>query len=225
MKILIGTNNQHKIREIRQIFHEFNLDAIELLTPAEILESPLEIEENGATLEENALLKARAFFEPSKITSIADDTGLEIDALDGKPGVHSARFAGIELGTGDWGLGIGNPSPDPCPPPPVPGANDASNRKKVLKLMENVPPESRQACFRTVICLVDDEKKMYFEGICEGKIITEERGSSGFGYDPIFVPDGFTRTFAEMIAEEKNSISHRGRAIRALAEYLSGNNV
>lgn len=197
MKLLIGTNNKHKLKEIRGIFDAEMPGKYELLSIADVLEKEIDIEENGNTLAENAYIKARALFDLTGIPCISDDTGLEIDALDGKPGVRSARFSG------EYG-------------------NDAANRAKVLMLLENIPYNNRSARFRTVICYIDSTKTKYIDGKAEGIIISEERGSAGFGYDPIFMPLGYEKTFAEMTDEEKNGISHRGNAIRNLVEWLRG---
>lgn len=195
MKILIATNNKHKINEILSILEEKIPGQIQLVRPRD-LGINLNVEENTNSLEGNAELKARAFFNAAKIPVIADDTGLEIDALNGQPGVISARFAG-------------EPS------------NDERNRKKVLELMRKIPEKERTARFRTVICYIDEKTTNFIQGKCEGKIINEERGNAGFGYDPIFMPDGSNKTFAEMTAEEKNAVSHRGNAIKNFADWLS----
>ncbi len=197
MKLLIGTNNKHKLREIRQIFDEVMPGRYELLSIGDVLDAEVIIDETGATLEENAYLKARALHGLTALPCIADDTGLEIDALGGQPGVRSARFAGEDC-------------------------NDAANRRKALELLKDCPGEKRTARFRTVICFIDGDRTEYIEGKCEGRIIHEERGTAGFGYDPVFMPDGFDRTFAEMGEEEKNAVSHRGNAIRNLVEFLRG---
>jgi len=153
-----------------------------------------EIPETGDTLEENARMKARYVWEKYKVNCFADDTGLEVESLGGAPGVMSARYAGPQRSTVDnMALLLSN-------------LRDKSNRK---------------ARFRTVICLIEDGVEQLFEGIVTGTIIGEARGAEGFGYDPIFLPDGCDKTFAEMNMEEKNTISHRGRAISALAEFLS----
>ena len=195
MKLLIGTNNKHKVKEIKEILDEEFPGRFEIVTPDDVLDNSVEIEETGKTLEENAYLKSSKFFSLTNIPSISDDTGLEIEALNGEPGVNSARYSGVH-------------------------GNDAANRKKVLKLLNGVPDEKRKAQFRTVICYVDDRKTEYIEGICSGRIINEERGTNGFGYDSLFVPDGYDKTFAEMTAEEKNRVSHRGKAVRNLVEFL-----
>ena len=197
MKILLATNNQNKYREILAKFKEANIP-LELLSLDQVSEEKIEIEETGSTLEENALLKAKMVFDLFKITTIADDTGLEVEAIGGLPGVFSARFAG------------------------KPG-NDAKNRKKLLSMLQDVPLEKRNARFKTVICLYDGKEPKFFEGICNGRIIFSERGTKGFGYDSIFVPENYGKTFAEMELEEKNRISHRSKAISHLIEYLKHN--
>jgi XTP/dITP diphosphohydrolase len=197
MKILIASNNKHKIEEINRILNEHFPGQFELISPSE-LGLELEVDETADTLEGNAELKARAFHEATGMPVIADDTGLEIDALGGKPGVFSARFAGE---------------------PP----DDAKNRLKVLELLQAVPEKDRKARFRTVICYFDKTKPVFIEGRCEGQIINEERGKSGFGYDPVFKPAGFDKTFAEMSASEKNAISHRGRAVMNFVNWLKNN--
>ncbi len=194
MKILIASNNKHKISEISKILDEYFPGQFEVLSPRE-LGIDLDVEETADTLEGNAELKARSFFKAAHIPVIADDTGLEIDALNGKPGVFSARFAGE---------------------PP----DDSKNRLKVLELMKNIPEEKRTARFRTVICYYDNAKPVFIEGKCEGKIIDEERGNAGFGYDPIFVPQGYKKSFAEMQPAKKNAISHRAKAILNFVNLL-----
>jgi len=195
MKILIASNNKHKLIEIQEILDSSNIKGVQLVTPNEFLGYSIEVEETEETLEGNATLKAKAYFDISKIPVIADDTGLEIDTLHGQPGVNSARFSGVH-------------------------GNDVLNRKKVLELMKDTPEEKRTARFRTVICFESEANTDYKEGICEGKIINEEHGTNGFGYDSIFVPNRYNKTFAEMNAEEKNKISHRGKAIRNFVEFL-----
>ena len=152
-----------------------------------------EIPETGSTLEENARLKARYVWETYNVDCFADDTGLEVESLDGAPGVYSARYAG-------------------------PQKNPADNM--ALLLSELKGKSNRRARFRTVICLIQGGREQLFEGVVHGEIIESARGSEGFGYDPIFVPEGSTKTFAEMTMEEKNTMSHRGRAIASLALFL-----
>jgi XTP/dITP diphosphohydrolase len=154
-----------------------------------------EIEETAPDLEGNALIKARLIHEKTGSGCFADDTGLEVDFLEGRPGVHSARYAGEY-------------------------ATYADNVNKLLGEMDGA--ENRNARFRTVIALILDGREYLFEGRVDGTILTAPRGDSGFGYDPVFVPDGYTRTFAEMTSVEKNSISHRGMAIERLLRFLAG---
>lgn len=194
MKLLIATNNKNKINEIRQKILEFNLD-VDLYTLSDFSDEEIEIKETGETLEENAMIKAKTCFDLLKIPSFADDTGLEVFSLDGKPGVHSARFSGVY-------------------------GDDKANRLKLLTLLQNKKEDERRARFRTIICFYDGSAPRFFEGICYGKIIEEERGNKGFGYDSIFVPDGFDKTFAEMNLNEKNEISHRSKAIVNFLNFL-----
>ena len=195
MKLLIASNNPHKYEEIISILDLVLGGKIEVLTPDMVINYHLYVEENSNTLEGNAKLKAETYCHVSNLPCIADDTGLEIEALNGDPGIHSARFSGIH-------------------------GNDILNRKKVLELMKNVPFSNRRARFRTVICYFDKNIEKYIEGICTGYISLYEKGKNGFGYDSIFIPDGFNITFAEMESSIKNSISHRGKAIENLIEFL-----
>jgi XTP/dITP diphosphohydrolase len=196
MKILIATGNRNKVKEIQQIIDEVMPGRFELVIAADVTDMNIEVEETGETLEENAQLKADVFNKLTGEASIADDTGLEIDFLGGRPGVRSARFAGEDK-------------------------NDFDNRQKVLSLMAGLPDKERIARFRTVICFTDGMTEKYFAGICPGRISINERGSNGFGYDPIFIPEGYEKTFAEMEIEEKNSISHRRKAIDELVRFLA----
>lgn len=187
-RIIFATNNAHKLDEVRAILG----DSIELTTLKEagITE---DIPENEPTIEGNALAKARYVWEKTGCDCFADDTGLEVDALGGAPGVHSARYA-------------------------TDGHDFAANRTKLLDEMEG--KEQRSARFRTVVALIEGGKESCFEGIVEGEITTSEMGDGGFGYDPLFRPEGYKQTFAELAPEEKNAISHRGRAVAKLAAYL-----
>lgn len=195
MKILLATNNKHKISEMKSILASAFGETVEVLQPSDILTEPIEVEETGATLEENAYLKAIALYSATGIPAIADDTGLEIEELGNLPGVNSARYAGEH-------------------------GNDPLNRAKVLsKLSES---SKRNAQFRTVICFHDGVRTLFAEGICLGEILNEERGAGGFGYDSIFKPTGNTLSFAEMSATEKNLISHRGRALKELGWLFEG---
>ena len=189
MQFCFATHNQNKVAELRKIVGN-NLEILSL----DDLGVADEIEETGATLKENALLKAKYIFDNYAIACFADDTGLEVDALDGAPGVYSARFAGVP-------------------------ANNEKNIDKLLGLLLN--QGNKQARFRTVIALVRDNEQLFFEGIVEGEIIGERRGSNGFGYDSVFLPNHFDRTFAEMDMEEKNLISHRAQAVKKLTDCLN----
>ncbi len=189
MKLIFASNNLHKIREINSILGgSFTLLSLKDINISE------DIPEDEPLIEGNALAKARFVFKVTGLDVFADDTGLEIEALDGQPGVHSARFAGA-------------------------GKDSAANIRKVLAMLGN--NKNRKARFRTVIALILDKKEYLFEGIVTGKIINEIRGMEGFGYDPIFIPDGKTRTFAEMELTEKNTVSHRARAFEKLREFLN----
>ena len=187
-KIIFATNNAHKLSEVQAVLG----DAFELITLREcgITE---DIPETAPTLEGNALQKARYVYEKTGADCFADDTGLEVDALGGAPGVHSARYA-------------------------TDGHDFAANNRLLLKNLEG--EENRSAHFRTVIALILDGEEYLFEGRVEGVIATEESGCGGFGYDPLFVPSGEIITFAEMSAEAKNAISHRGRAVAELVKFL-----
>lgn len=189
MKIIFATNNNHKLREIRPLLPAH----IELLIPAD-LSFKEEIPESGDTLESNALMKARYLFQLFGIPAFADDTGLEIESLDGAPGVRSARFAGEDK-------------------------NSDRNIEKALTLLKT--SNDRKARFRTVIALVTANDTHLFEGIINGTITREKRGHKGFGYDPIFQPEGSNLTFAEMSLTEKNTISHRAQAFSKLAGFLA----
>ena len=190
MKIVFATNNQHKLAEVRNILG----NRFEVVSLADI-GCHEDIPEKGQTLKENALMKAQYIHQKYHINCFADDTGLEVDALGGAPGVYSARYAG---GTGH---------------------DSQANMKKLLGELEN--NNNRKARFRTVIALILDDKTIIFDGICNGQIIREKRGGEGFGYDPIFQPDGYSKTFAELGVDVKNQISHRAMATQKLADYLN----
>jgi XTP/dITP diphosphohydrolase len=197
IKTVLASNNLHKAEEFLQIFNDEKIE-ISILMPADLYLTGLDVEETGVTFEENALIKAKAFFEAAGMPAISDDSGLEIDALELRPGVYSARYSGEN-------------------------ANDKSNRIKVLDELSAVPANERTARFRSVICYFDGEITLFGVGKVEGRIINEERGEGGFGYDSIFVPDGYTQTFAEISQKDKNSISHRKNAIMDFIEkYKKG---
>lgn len=189
MKLVFATNNQHKLHEIKHLLD----GSFELLSLNDI-ECFDDIPENQETIEGNALEKAFYIWNKYQLNCFADDTGLEIEALNGEPGVYSARYAGDEK------------SPE-------------KNIELVLQKMAKI--KNRKARFKTVISLVIDGKEVQFEGIVDGTILEEKKGQSGFGYDPIFQPDESQFSFAEMPLGEKNKISHRGRATRKLVEYLT----
>ncbi|MBQ5719933.1 MAG: non-canonical purine NTP diphosphatase [Alistipes sp.] len=188
MKIVFATNNAHKLNEVRQVVG--NSFEIVSLRECGITE---DIPENEPTLEGNALAKARYIYARTGLDCFADDTGLEVDALGGEPGVRSARYA-------------------------TDGHDDEANKRLLLERMSGV--ENRAAQFRTAVALILNDEEYLFEGIVRGAIAAEQHGEGGFGYDPLFFPEGGDRTFAEMSGEEKNTISHRGRAVRKLAEFL-----
>ena len=191
MDFLIATHNMKKRDELQRILSPLG---VHVLTADEAGVDLTDVEETGTTFEENALLKARSGCKEGKMPCIADDSGLCVDALDGAPGVYSARFAGEH-------------------------GNDDKNNEKLLSLLSDVPPEKRTARFvRTVACVFPDGRELVVRGECEGKIGYEKRGENGFGYDPLFYVG--ERTFAEFTPEEKDAVSHRGNALRALTEAL-----
>ncbi len=189
MKIILATQNEGKVVELREALpSSFQIVGL----PPEL--ANVDIPEDGTTLEENALQKARFVFERTRILTIADDTGLEVSALDGRPGVYSARYAG-------------------------PAKNAAANMDKLLLELEG--QQDRSAQFRTVLAVVDSNLEQTFEGKAMGDICTHRVGEGGFGYDPVFQPAGYRITFAEMSTAEKGAISHRGRAIKKMVAYFS----
>lgn len=190
-KIVLSTDNKNKLREIREILEDLD---VEIYGKSDIDGMNFEVIEDGDTLYDNALKKARAMADRVDFAVLADDTGLFVKALGGEPGVHSARYASEH--------------------------DDKKNRQKLLKNLED--KKDRSAHFKTQIILIDEDKNIIpIEGVCNGKISLEERGDNGFGYDSIFVPEGFNKTFAEMSHEEKNEISHRARALKNLRDKLS----
>ena len=199
MKIVFATNNQHKLSEIRQILGS----RVEVLSLKDI-GCDVDIPETGTTLEENALQKAQYIYDNYHIDVFADDTGLEVEALNGAPGVYSARYAALECVATESQQAVSHDS-------------EANMARLLRELGDN---NNRRARFRTVIALIQQGKVHEFEGIVNGNIISERRGGEGFGYDPIFQPEGYDQTFAEMGAETKNQISHRARATQKLADYL-----
>ncbi|MCA1801063.1 MAG: RdgB/HAM1 family non-canonical purine NTP pyrophosphatase [Rhodothermaceae bacterium] len=192
--VLIASKNPHKIEEMSAILAG---SGIRVLSALDFPDLP-DVEETGVTLEENAVLKAESVFRVSGLACVADDTGLEADALNGEPGVYSARYAGN-------------------------GATYSDNVKKLLSELKNVPSDSRTARFRTVIALKTERGIEVFHGVCEGRILEVPAGTGGFGYDPVFRPDGYSESFAQMDASEKNRISHRGLALQKLSLFLTEN--
>lgn len=191
MKIVFATNNTHKLSEVRAVLGE----GFELVPLREVGITE-DIPETGATLDENASIKARYVYERTGLDCFADDTGLEVEALNGAPGVHSARYA-------------------------TDGHDFAANNRKLLRELNGIT--NRRARFRTVISLIRGGEELQVEGIVRGTIATEESGNEGFGYDPLFIPEGYDHTFADMSADQKNAISHRGRAVAELVKALKEN--
>lgn len=188
MQLIFATNNPNKVREIAAILPQ----AVEVKTLKEA-GIDIDIPEPHDTFKGNALEKSRTIFNLTRQNCFSEDSGLEVDSLNGLPGVRSARFAG-----------------EP--------ADDEKNIEKLLNDMAGKP--NRSARFRTVVSLIWHETEYFFEGVCEGKIINDKRGNNGFGYDPVFVPDGSDKTFAEMDMAEKNLFSHRKKAVNQLIEFL-----
>ena len=193
--IYLASGNAHKLKELQSALDEADL-AVQVFGPDEIGGMP-EVEETGSTFEANALLKACGLQSngPEDGWYLADDSGLEVDGLDGRPGVISARYAG-----------------EPC--------DDEANNDKVLEEMKDVPEQSRNCRFRCVLALVGDGLEETFSGACEGKLLFERQGTGGFGYDPLFLPNESESTFAEISLNEKAKISHRARALTKLIDWL-----
>ncbi len=190
-KLILATRNKHKIVELQSLLQDLNL---ELLTLNDFPNHPPLIEDD-ATFQENALKKARAIFQHTKLPALADDSGLEVFFLNGKPGVRSARYSGDN-------------------------ATDEQNNEKLLTEMRGVAPRRRRAQFHAFLALVGAGYEELSEGICPGTLAEFPRGTNGFGYDPIFITDGFTKTYAELTGEEKNRISHRAKAAEKMIEAL-----
>ena len=191
MKIVLATHNEDKCAEMTAILDEFPIQLLSLEDFPEIGE----IEENGSSLEKNALIKARTVHSITRLISWADDTGLEVDALGGKPGVYSARYAGVNCSYSD-------------------------NVQKLLQKMENIPADKRIAHFKTAIALIGENMELVSEGVVEGMITTKPKGVGGFGYDPVFYVPNKGKTYSEMEMTEKNQISHRAKAIQNMTKLL-----
>lgn len=190
-KLVLATNNGHKISEIKSLLSSIN---VELLTLRDIPNTP-PLVEDGDTFQDNALKKARAVYRHAHLPALADDSGLEVFYLNMLPGVRSARYAGE-------------------------GATDRRNNDKLLSAMRGVAPRRRHAQFRSIIAFVGDGFEEVTEGVCPGQLAEAPLGSNGFGYDPIFIPEGFSKTYAQLTAEEKNAISHRSKSLAAMKEHL-----
>ena len=186
-KLVLATRNRHKAVELRTFLGEL---PFEIVTLNDFVEN-IELKEEGSTFRENALQKARIVYEHTHLLSLADDSGLEVFYLNGRPGVFSARYAGEDT-------------------------TDVLNNQKLLAEMKGVAPRRRRAQFRSVLALVGEGIEELTEGICGGVLAESPRGTNGFGYDPIFIPDGFSRTYAELTADEKNLISHRARSFEKM---------
>lgn len=189
--IILATRNKHKIEEIKTILSDIPL---QVLTLNDFPNVP-PLKEEGSTFQENSLQKAQIVYMHTKIPTLADDSGLEVFFLNGRPGVISARYAGE-------------------------GATDEANNKKLLGEMMGVPPRRRRAQFRAVLTLLNGATVETTAGICPGTLAEAPRGTNGFGYDPVFLPDGFSRTYAELTAAEKNVISHRAKALAIMKDVL-----
>lgn len=194
MKILLATNNPHKTIEIAAILTD--VEGVEIMTLRDLPNPPREPIEDGDSLEANAFIKASEIYNATGITTIADDTGLEVDALQGAPGVRSARYAGESASYDD-------------------------NCRKLLDALADTPDDQRTARFRTVICYHDGTLTQFAEGEVRGTIERSRKGENGFGYDSLFRPEGSDRTFAEMSAGEKNSVSHRAKALEHLRKIIA----
>ncbi|WP_100011976.1 XTP/dITP diphosphatase [Lentibacillus sediminis] len=193
-QIIIATRNQGKAREFKDFFSPFGIQALSL---PELEKDLPDVEEIGTTFEENAALKAEQIAEMLNKPVLADDSGLVVDALDGRPGVYSARYAGKEK-------------------------NDQANMEKVLEELADAPKESRTARFVCVLAIaIPGEATIFRKGTCEGSIAFSPRGTNGFGYDPIFIPNTYSQTLAELPKEEKNRISHRSDAVKQLNDWVS----
>lgn len=191
-QIVLATKNQGKIKEMRALLAPLHIEVLSLADFASIKDA----EENGKTFCDNAIIKAKYYYSHTHVACLADDSGLEVDALDGRPGVYSARYSGE-------------------------GATDESNNQKILSEMKQVAIENRTARFRCAMALVDGDMTLTTDGTCEGILLDELRGEGGFGYDPLFYVPRFKRTLAELTSDEKNAISHRGQAVRKMADKIA----
>lgn len=191
-QIVLATKNQGKIKEMRALLAPLDIEVLSLADFAPIEDA----EENGKTFCDNAIIKAKYYYAHTHVACLADDSGLEVDALDGRPGVYSARYSGEN-------------------------ATDATNNAKLLGEMTDVAEDNRTARFRCSMALVDGNTVLTADGVCEGIVLRELRGKGGFGYDPLFYVPRFKRTLAELTSDEKNAISHRGQAVRKMADKIA----
>ena len=192
--LIFATGNLHKVEELEQLFEGCDVK----IASAEVCGGMPEVDENGSTFAENAYIKAKALYElaPDGAWVMADDSGLEVDCLNGAPGIYSARYAGSN-------------------------ANDKDNAAKLLKALKELPVASRSARFKCVLCVIDSQGAVaYYEGTCEGSISAEPNGDHGFGYDPVFIPDGYAESLAQLGSKLKNRISHRARAVESMRRKL-----
>jgi XTP/dITP diphosphohydrolase len=199
MKILLASNNRNKLKEIKHIFAINKFDST-IILPHNLSPEKIEIEENGNTFAENAEIKAKGFFHHYKMPTLSDDSGLEVEALNGLPGLFSSRYAGEN-------------------------ATDQTNRNKLIQELKLLGLTESPAQFRCTICYFDGTNTIFAEGICKGKVITEEMGKGGFGYDPMFIPDGFNKTFSQIDEFVKNKISHRAIAITKFINNFNEHNL
>jgi len=195
MKLLVATTNPGKLKEIRRILQPLGYEVLEP-------EEKIEVEESGSTFLENAYIKAKAYHERFKLPALADDSGLVVDILGGYPGVYSSRFYSIEFGGREE----------------LKDSKDVTNVNKLLRLLKG--KDNRRARFVASVVLYLGDRGLFAEGECVGVITEQPKGEGGFGYDPVFMPEGFGKTMAELSSEEKDKVSHRGRALRALADML-----
>ena len=191
LKIFIATGNKHKLQEIQEILDDLPIE----LNSINDLPKKMDVEENGSSFRENAAIKARAYFELTQMPVLADDSGLEVDALNNEPGIHSARYAGEE-------------------------ADYAKNNQLLLKQMKNFEGENRKGRFVCTVCFKTEEGEWFFTGITKGLILDELKGKGGFGYDPLFWIPELKRTYAQLSREEKNKISHRAKALKKFKKFL-----
>jgi XTP/dITP diphosphohydrolase len=202
LKILLATTNEGKVRELRQLLKDLDIEILSLKD----MDKKLEVEEDKETFLENAIKKATSYAKFYKLPVISEDSGLEVDALNGLPGIYSARF--FDIG---FGKEVLKEIPENL-------SKDEKNNLKLLRLLEN--QTNRKARYKTALVFYNFDYGIWTEGVCEGQIAYKPEGNQGFGYDPIFIPEGYNKTMAQLTPEEKNKISHRGKAVSKLVEIL-----